>query len=60
MFCLFIIIVFLLHRMSVFAGIIPYSGTAWCVKQTIAEVFPTVIHRKQTTTELLISNAFAG
>jgi solute carrier family 25 protein 42 len=41
-------------------GIIPYSGTAWCVKQSISEFFPTMFHRKQTTSELLISNAFAG
>ena len=41
-------------------GIIPYSGTAWMVKQTLQEKFPTVFHRKPTTIESLTLNAVAG
>lgn len=41
-------------------GIIPYSGTAWMVKQTLLEKFPSVFHRKPTLIESLTLNAIAG
>lgn len=41
-------------------GIIPYSGTAWMVKQTLQEKFPSIFHRKPTLIESLILNAIAG
>lgn len=41
-------------------GIIPYSGTAWMVKQTLQEKFSCVFHRQATLIESLILNAVAG
>ncbi len=42
-------------------GIIPYSGTAWCVKQTLLEeLYPALLHKKPTLIESLSINAFAG
>lgn len=41
-------------------GIIPYAGTAWMVKQTLLENFPTVFHRQPSLMESLILNAAAG
>ena len=41
-------------------GIIPYNGTAWCVKQTMQESFPGYFHRKPTVYEALFINATAG
>jgi len=42
------------------AGIIPYSGTSWMVKQTLQETFPTIWHRKPSLIERLSINAIAG
>ena len=42
------------------AGIIPYSGTSWMVKQTLQEAFPTVFHRNPSLIERLSMNALAG
>lgn len=41
-------------------GIIPYSGTAWMVKQTLQEKFKPLFHRKPSTLESLTINAVAG
>lgn len=41
-------------------GIIPYSGTAWMLKQTLLERFIIVKNRSPTTMESLIINAIAG
>jgi hypothetical protein len=42
-------------------GIIPYSGTAWCVKQTLLEeLFPSTSPHKPTVSQSLAINAFAG
>jgi hypothetical protein len=41
-------------------GIIPYSGTAWMVKQTFQENFPAVFHRSPSIYEALFMNAVAG
>jgi hypothetical protein len=41
-------------------GIIPYNGTAWCVKQSMQEWFPGRFHRKPTVYEALFINASAG
>lgn len=42
-------------------GIVPYSGTAWAVKQTLLEeLFPAIVHKKPTVTESLVINALAG
>ncbi len=42
-------------------GIIPYSGTAWCVKQTLLEeLYPVLLHKKPTIVESLAINASAG
>ena len=42
------------------AGIIPYSGTSWMVKQTLQEAFPTICHRQPSLIERLSMNALAG
>jgi len=41
-------------------GIVPYSGTAWLVKQTILERFPHKMHRAPRVYESLGINAVAG
>eukprot|EP01034_Spumella_vulgaris_P024401 gene24401-30745_t len=42
-------------------GIIPYSGTAWCVKQTLLEeIFPSKNLLKPTVSQSLAINAVAG
>ena len=41
-------------------GISPYSGTSWCVKQSLHEFFPTIAKRKPTTFEALVLNSIAG
>jgi hypothetical protein len=42
-------------------GIIPYSGTAWCVKQTLLEeLFPSTSPHKPTVAQSLGINAAAG
>ena len=42
-------------------GIVPYSGTAWAVKQTLLEeLFPAIVHKRPTVTESLVINAMAG
>lgn len=41
-------------------GIIPYTGTAWCVKQILNENFPSVVKRRPTVFESFVLNAIAG
>jgi solute carrier family 25 protein 42 len=41
-------------------GIIPYSGIAWCVKQTMVEFFVKVEKRDPVILESLLINAIAG
>jgi len=42
------------------AGIVPYAGTAWLVKQSILERFPNTMNRKPRVYESLLINAVAG
>jgi solute carrier family 25 protein 42 len=41
-------------------GIVPYSGTAWCAKQTLAEHYRQLVRRRETIQELVVINAIAG
>lgn len=41
-------------------GIIPYSGTTWCVKQTMGEGFVKLNKRNPEIHEALLMNAIAG
>ena len=41
-------------------GIVPYSGTSWCVKQILNEWFTKLMHRKPNIMEFLVMNAVAG
>ena len=41
-------------------GIIPYSGTIWCVKQTLQEAYPSVSGHDLTAAERFVLNGFAG
>eukprot|EP01041_Mallomonas_annulata_P011051 gene11051-23107_t len=41
-------------------GIVPYSGTIWCVKQTLHEYYPTVSGHNLTNFESFFLNGFAG
>ncbi len=44
------------------AGIIPYTGTGWCVKQTLLEFFPEVNEKSKAPNvpALLLINGIAG
>lgn len=42
------------------AGIVPYAGTAWLVKQSILERFPHYVKRPPKVFESLLINAAAG
>lgn len=41
-------------------GIIPYSGTTWCVKQTLQEAYVDISKKKPSSGYALLINAFAG
>lgn len=41
-------------------GIIPYSGTSWCVKHELQYAFPKIIGRQPGVLECFLLNAFAG
>lgn len=41
-------------------GIIPYSGTCWCTKQTLREFFNTTFARDPHIIEALVLNSLAG
>ena len=41
-------------------GIIPYQGTAWCVKQSLNELFPKLAKRRPSVFESFVLNAVAG
>ena len=47
--------------MPTLLGIIPYSGTAWCVKQTLLEdLYPVLLEKRPSVVESLAINAIAG
>lgn len=51
---------FLQGLVPTMVGIIPYSGTAWCIKQSATESFSTFTCREPILLEALVINAFAG
>jgi len=46
--------------MPTLLGIIPYSGTVWCVKQSLHDYYPIVSGHRLTSIEGLILNGIAG